>query len=180
MLVVGQDMDHSFALFCLFPIDRIQVAQDVHQGAPALLALEHTQFQGILLLYQARIFVLQAFQGHLCIQSGFWYSLLSYVHVYFPRRTLSSSRFRFSISFSSAIILSSRPTTTSSNFSRSRIFSCSSALDSCRSRTTFSYARISRRIPIAPITRPSVSRRAEAFRVVGMTSSLALRGCSRA
>src|SRR3989442_956850 len=35
---------------------------------------------------------------------------------------------------------------------------------------------MSRRMPITPIARPSGSRRAEAFRLVGMTSPLALRG----
>src|SRR5215472_7077718 len=110
----------------------------MHEGAPPLLTFEYAQLEGILLLYQACIFVLEAFQGHICVPSAFWNTLLSYVHVYYPRRAFSSSRFRFSTSFSKAIILSSRPTTTSSNFSRSRIFSCSSALDSCRSRTTFS------------------------------------------
>src|SRR6266404_1232263 len=39
---------------------------------------------------------------------------------------------------------------------------------------------MSRRIPMAPITLPSGLRRAEALRVVGMTSPLALRGLSRA
>src|SRR5262245_47366923 len=43
-----------------------------------------------------------------------------------------------------------------------------------------SSSRISRRMPMAPITRPSGARRAEAFRVVGMISPLALRGLSRA
>src|SRR5438128_8321810 len=38
---------------------------------------------------------------------------------------------------------------------------------------------MSRRIPMAPMTVPSASRRAEAFRVVGMTSPAALRGFSR-
>src|SRR2546422_4216714 len=35
---------------------------------------------------------------------------------------------------------------------------------------------MSRRMPITPIARPSAARRAEAFRLVGMTSPLALRG----
>src|SRR6516162_2692883 len=43
-----------------------------------------------------------------------------------------------------------------------------------------SSSRMSRRMPMAPITRPSGSRRAEAFSVVGMTSPLALRGLSLA
>ncbi len=59
-------------------------------------------------------------------------------HSLFDHYPLVRSRLKFSISLSNVIILSSRPTTTSSNFSRSRIFSCNSALDSCRSRTTFS------------------------------------------
>src|ERR671923_40893 len=50
--------------------------------------------------------------------------------------SLSASFRRLSSSFSRAIIFSSRPTTTSSNFSRSKIFSCNSAFDCCRSRTT--------------------------------------------
>ena len=52
--------------------------------------------------------------------------------------SFSFSRCRLSSSFSSAIIFSSRPTTTSSNFSRSRIFSCSSVFDCSRSCTTSS------------------------------------------
>src|SRR5438552_2800970 len=43
-----------------------------------------------------------------------------------------------------------------------------------------SSSRMSRRMPMAPITLPSGSRRAEALRVVGMTCPLALRGLSRA
>src|SRR5207244_11683382 len=57
----------------------------------------------------------------------------------FPYTTLFRSPFdflrRLSSSFSRAIIFSSRPTTTSSNFSRSKIFSCSSFLDFSRSRS---------------------------------------------
>src|SRR5438093_848895 len=94
------------------------------------------------------------------------------------RRRATSARC-CSSSFSSAIIFSSRPTTTSSNFSSSRTFSCSSVRDFTRSRTTCSYSRMSRRMPIAPITRPSRSRRLLALRVVGMTSPLALRGFRR-
>src|SRR5213076_1247667 len=96
-----------------------------------------------------------------------------------PRRQRFDLTRRLSSSFSRAIIFNSRPTTTSSNFSRSRIFSCSSLLDFSRSRTTCSYARMSRRMPIAPMTLPSASRSAEALRVVGITSPLALRGLSR-
>ena len=54
------------------------------------------------------------------------------------------------------------------------------AFDSSRSRTTFSYSRMSRRMPMAPMTLPSGSRRADALSVVGITSPLALRGLSRA
>src|SRR6267143_1369480 len=67
---------------------------------------------------------------------------------------------RLSSSFSRAIIFSSRPTTTSSNFSRSRIFSCSSLLDCSRSLTTCSYSRMSREMPRAPITLPPGPRSA--------------------
>src|SRR2546429_3769435 len=44
--------------------------------------------------------------------------------------------------------------------------------------TLFPYTTLfrSRRMPITPIARPSESRRAEAFRLVGMTSPRALRG----
>src|SRR5437667_438272 len=94
------------------------------------------------------------------------------------RRRATSAR-TCSSSFSSAIIFSSRPTTTSSNFSSSRTFSCSSVRAFSKSRTTCSYSRISRRMPIAPITLPSTSRRVLALRVVGMTSPLALRGFRR-
>src|SRR5262249_39013058 len=43
-----------------------------------------------------------------------------------------------------------------------------------------SSSRMSRRMPMAPMTRPSGSRRAEAFSVVAMVSPLALRGLRRA
>ena len=55
----------------------------------------------------------------------------------------------------------------------------SSRRESSRSRTTRSYARMSRRMPIAPMTVPSGSQRAEALSVVGITSPDALRGFSR-
>src|SRR2546426_5561659 len=97
-----------------------------------------------------------------------------------PALSLSTSLRTLSSSFSRAIIFSSPPTTTSSNFSRSKIFSCSSLLDFSKSQTTCSYSRMSRRMPIAPMTLPSGSRSAEALRAVGMTSPLALRGLSRA
>src|SRR3989449_1577180 len=97
-----------------------------------------------------------------------------------PALSLSTSLRKLSSSFSRAVIFSSRPTTTSSNFSRSKIFSCSSLLDFSRSWTTCAYSRMSRKMPMAPITLPSGSRSAEALRVVGITLPLALRGLSRA
>src|SRR5712692_2322977 len=140
MLVVGQYMDHGLALIVQFSIDIVQVAQDVHKSAASLLAPMHAHFQGLFLLQQFVILLYQLFPINLTWRWRFESILCrcSYVHLPCPRLIFSNSCFRFSISFSRAIILSSRPTTTSSNFSRSRIFSCSSDFDSCRSRTTFS------------------------------------------
>ena len=65
------------------------------------------------------------------------------------------------------------------NRSFARFAASSSRRDSSRARTTCSYARISRRMPIAPATRPPVLRSADALRVVGITSPDALRGLRR-
>src|SRR5947209_8067826 len=137
LLVVGQNMNHRLALIRQLAIHGIQIAEDMHKGTAPLFAFPHAHLQRLLLLEHALVFALKSFKsGGVRLQNlGI---LLRYVHLLCPRLTFSSSRLRYSISFSNAIILSSRPTTTSSNFSRSRIFSCSSAFDSSRSRTTFS------------------------------------------
>src|SRR5439155_22808404 len=162
---VLEDVQHRLALVGEPPVRLVQVAHDVHEGAAALFAFLHPRLEaGDLLAERAR------FLPWLCGHQADAPSLFSF----------SFSCCRSSRSFSRAIIFSSRPTTTSSNFSRSRIFSWSSVLDCSRSRTTSSYARISLSTPIAPITFPSVSRSAEAFSDVGITSPAAARGLRRA
>src|SRR6267378_2394666 len=147
------------------------VDQDVKHGATLLIALSQTALQQL----HVRAELALGPRGRAGIgQRGVRHRAQALPSLRPPRFwTLSNS-------FSRAIIFSSRPTTTSSNFSRSKIFSWSSLLDFSRSRTTCSYARMSRKMPMAPITLPSGSRRAEALRVVGITSPLALRGLRRA
>src|SRR5213595_1872310 len=148
------------------------VDQDVKHGAALLIALSQTALQHLYVRAQS------ALDPH--GRARILYHGLRHRDQARPSLSPPPCFCRFSSSFSRAIIFSSRPTTTSSNFSRSTIFSCSSLLDFSRSRTTCSYARMSRRMPIAPMTLPSASRRAEALRVVGITSPLALRGLRRA
>src|SRR6266700_539463 len=140
LLVVGQDMDHGFALVGQLTVERVQVTENVHKRTTTLFALVHAYFQSLFLLKQLRVLLPEPLQLYFfpCIQGSLWLDLQRHIHLPCPRLSLSSSCRSFSISFSNAIILSSRPTTTSSNFSRSRIFSCNSALDTWRSRTTFS------------------------------------------
>src|SRR5215831_16911629 len=139
---VLEDVEHRLALLAELAVRLVEVAHDVDERAPALLRLNDSLLETGDLLTQGGCveFDLRVGVGH---QPA--------------ARSRLSCRFSACIcssSFSSAIILSSRPTTTSSNFSRSRIFSCSSVLDRSRSRTTFSYSRMSRRMPMAPITLP--------------------------
>src|SRR5579859_5419707 len=182
VFIIRQNMQHRRALIGQLLIESVEVVHDVNHGAAAILRLLPTLLQQRVLLAQPAIFRQQSRQIQLsgAISYGNLRRMLFYGHRVCPRSAFSFSMSRLSpsISFFRAIIFSSRPTTTSSNFSRSRIFSCNSAFDSWRSRTACSYARMSRKIPMAPITFPSVSRSAEAFRLVGITSPEALRGFS--
>src|SRR2546425_9761439 len=171
-LVVGQDVQHGLPLVGEALVGLVQVAHDVEHRAALLVALAQTSLQHLYVRAQSAL----GPRG----RAGIFYHGAWHRHQALPGLSPPTCFWTFSSSFSRAIIFSSRPTTTSSNFSRSKIFSCSSPLDFSRSRTTCSYSRMSRKIPIAPITLPSGSRRAEALRVVGITSPLALRGLRRA
>src|SRR5205823_1190643 len=179
VLVVAEDVQHRLPLVGELLVRLVEVAHDVDERAPARLRAPDPGLQLLDLLAQGGRVELGLADR---VRVGYGRPLRIRAHQAEARAALSFSfsRWRLSSSFSNAIIFSSRPTTTSSNFSRSRIFSCSSVLDSSRSRTTASYARMSLSTPIAPITFPSVSRRAEAFRHVGITSPVAARGLRRA
>src|SRR5438874_1387731 len=185
LFVVGQDMQHGLALVGEALVELVQVAHDVEHRAALLVALPQAALQRLHARAESTLGRC-ACPGLRDRRPTIQYHGLRHRHGLrhhaqpLPDLSPPTPLRRLSFSFSRAIILSSRPTTTSSNFSRSRIFSCNSVLDFSRSRTTCSYARMSRSTPMAPITRPSGSRRAEALRVVGMTSPLALRGLRRA
>src|SRR5437879_255032 len=164
LLVIRQDMQHGLALVGEALVELVQVAHDVEHRAALRVASQQPALEHL----------------HVRPESGLGHRGLLHRDQILPALSLSTSLRKLSSSFSRAIIFSSRPTTTSSNFSRSKIFSCSSPLDFSRSRTTCAYSRISRKTPMAPITLPSGSRSAEALRVVGITSPLALRGLRRA
>src|SRR5438094_259448 len=179
LLVIGQNMQHGLALVGQALVELAQVAHDVAHRAALCVAFPQAPLQQ---LHVGAQFCLGR-RGRAglrdCALTLRDRGLRHRVQI-LPALSLSTSLRKLSSSFSRAIIFSSRPTTTSSNFSRSRIFSCSSLLDCSRSWTTCVYARMSRKMPMAPITLPSGSRSAEALRVVGITLPLALRGLSRA
>src|SRR5207237_3282823 len=174
LMRVLEDVQHRLALVAELPVRLVQVAHDVQERAPSLLRLMHAVLELLDLLLEGAGL---SRGGRIAVRPR-RHGVGLDCHQLAARSTLSfsTSCWRPSSSFSSAIILSSRPTTTSSNFSRSRIFSCSSACDARRSPTTRSYARMSRRMPMAPITLPSASRSADALSVVGMISPDALGG----
>src|SRR2546430_5700991 len=171
LLVVGQDVQHRLSLVGEALVGFVQVAHDVEHRAALLVACAQAALQRLHLRAESTLG-----RGGLTILGHDVWHRDQILAVF----SLPTSLRRLSSSFSRAIIFSSRPTTTSSNFSRSRIFSCGSLLDFSRSRTTCSYSRMSRKMPMAPITLPSASRSAEALRVVGITSPPALRGLRRA
>src|SRR6267142_6817294 len=176
LLVVDENMEHRLALVAEAPVDLIKVAHDVEHGAALLVPLAQAPLQRLHLGAEST----RGWRGRAGLGDGRRRGDLLHHDPALPVPQAVDVLRRLSSAFSKAIILSSRPTTTSSNFSRSRIFSCNSVLDFSRSHTTCSYSRMSRKMPMAPITLPSGSRRAEALRVVGITSPLALRGLSRA
>src|SRR5205814_422600 len=117
-------------------VERVgQVAHDVEERPAALLAPADTLLELVHPLEQARVGLEDA-----RLRRGLRTRAVRDLgggHAWFLSVFRRSSCWRRdSTSFSKAIILSSRPTTTSSNFSRSRIFSCSSACEARRSRTT--------------------------------------------
>src|SRR3989454_211832 len=188
LLQVSHDVNHRLAAGFQTQLVLVRILKDMQNGPPrivessrlagqppaVLLIVGQDVQHGFPLVGEALVGLGQVEQGAaLLVDARHGAHTL-------PALGRPSSFRRLSSSFSRAIIFSSRPTTTSSNFSRSRIFSCSSLLDCSRSRTTCSYSRMSRKMPMAPITLPSGSRRAEALRVVGITSPLALRGLRRA
>src|SRR2546427_5864141 len=179
LLVVGQDVQHGLPLVSEALVELAQVAHDVEHRAALGVAFPQAALQHLHVRAEAA-FGRRPGPGLRDRAPTVRSRCLRHGDQILPALSLSPSLRKLSSSFSRAIIFSSRPTTTSSNFSRSKIFSCSSLLDFSRSWTTFAYSRISRRMPMAPITLPSGSRSAEALRVVGITSPLALRGLSRA
>src|SRR5947208_12148764 len=163
LLVVDKDVEHRLTLLAEPPVDLVEVAHDVEHRAALRVALPQAALQGLHLGAESAL--------DRCARPGLRDRRLTVL-----RHHQSFDCFlRLASSFSRAIIFSSRPTTTSSNFSRSRIFSCNSLLDFSRSRTTCSYARMSRRMPMAPIPLRSGPGRGEALRVLGITWPLALR-----
>src|SRR5262249_42166190 len=137
-------MQHRLALVGELLIGAIELVHNVHQRATRLITLAHTLLERVSLQQQPSVLLKQIFQvKHDAVEvcsPNRTRTIRVQDHVPRPFSALRFSRSLriLSISFSRAIILSSRPITTSSNFSRSRIFSCSSALDSCKSRTTCS------------------------------------------
>src|SRR5438876_8815 len=116
-------------------VELVQVAHDVEERPAALLAPADTLLELVHPLEQARVGLEDA-RLRRGLRTGAVRDLGG-GHAWFLSVFRRSSCWRRdSTSFSKAIILSSRPTTTSSNFSRSRIFSCSSACEARRSRTT--------------------------------------------
>src|SRR3989442_627160 len=172
---VPHDVNHGLALVGEALVELVQVAHDVAHRAALFVAFPQAPLQQ---LHVGAEFSLGR-RGRLGLRDRALTIRdrgLRHRDQILPALSLSTSLRKLSSCFSRAIIFSSRPTTTSSNFSRSRIFSCSSLLDCSRSWTTCVYSRMSRKMPMAPITLPSGSRSAEALRLVGMTSPLALRG----
>src|SRR5207249_7574838 len=113
LLVVSQDVKHGLPLVGEPPVGLVQVAHDVEHCEALLVAFSQSTLQCVHLRAQPALSRREDLR-HRSQPS--------------PLNFLTSCR-KLSISFSSAIISSSRPTTTSSNFSRSRIFSCSSPFD---------------------------------------------------
>src|SRR5258708_23514536 len=139
-LVVAQDVDHRLALVGQLLVEAVEVVHDVDHGTPPLVALAHARIEQRKLAAQLCVLVAQPVALILCRGGGLQRQARIYDHEPPPRsaRVFSRSFLRLSISFSSSLLLSSRPTNTSSHFSRSRIFSCSSAFDSCKSITACS------------------------------------------
>ena len=55
-------MDHSLALISQLPIDRIQIAQNMHEGPPAFLAFADTHLERLLLLQDMQVGLVKLLQ----------------------------------------------------------------------------------------------------------------------
>ena len=140
LLVVAEDVERGLAPVAQAFVELVEVAHDVEHGAALLVALLEADRQQPHLLAQPCLRLDPAVQlrrlPRALARHG---SPVGRRQARSPSPLSRATSFRKpSRSFSRAIILSSRPTTTSSNFSRSRIFSCNSVLDFSRSRTTCS------------------------------------------
>src|SRR5467141_4148952 len=134
LLVVDENMEHRLALVAEAPVDLIKVAHDVEHGAALLVPLAQAPLQRLHLGAEST----RGWRGRAGLGDGRRRGDLLHHDPALPVPQAVDVLRRLSSAFSKAIILSSRPTTTSSNFSRSRIFSCNSVLDFSRSRTTCS------------------------------------------
>src|SRR5262249_35239276 len=135
VLVVAEDVEHRLALVGELLVRLVQVTHDVNERAPAFLG----ELDPRLKLLDLGLERGEVGLGPALARAVRWPPGLR-AHQAEARAafSFSLSRRKSSSSFSSAIIFSSRPTTTSSNFSRSRIFSWSSVFDRSRSLTTSS------------------------------------------
>src|SRR5207247_3091 len=131
-LVVGQDVQHGLTLIGETLIGLVQVGHDVEHRAALLVAFSEAELQRLdlraklVLVPHARPAIRD--RRFTISDQRLWHRGQILAGLCLPTSFCSPSS-----SFSRAIIFSSRPTTTSSNFSRSRIFSCNSRLDFSRS-----------------------------------------------
>src|SRR5437773_8840568 len=122
LLVVGQDVKYRLPLVGETLIERVQVSHDVKHRAPLLVAFSQAALQRLHSCAEpadGRVASHRLHHSRLKIL----YDVLRHCDQALPAFSLSTSFRRLSSSFSRAIIFNSRPTTTSSNFSRSKIFS---------------------------------------------------------
>ena len=139
LLVVGEDVEHRLALVGEPLVGLVEVAHDVqHRAAPLLAPGARGSRASSTCCWRCSGSGSAGAYASPFRQRRQRLGLGRHQFVELSRLVLATSAWRLSSSFSSAIIFSSRPTTTSSNFSRSRIFSCSSVFDCSRSRTTSS------------------------------------------
>ena len=134
VFVVGQNVQHGLPLVGEALVDLAQVAHDVEHRTALGVAFAHAALQRVHVRAEAAFGRCPGPSPALRDRAPTVRSRgLRHGDQVLPARSRSPSLRKFSSSFSRAIIFSSRPTTTSSNFSRSKIFSCSSLLDFSRS-----------------------------------------------
>ena len=131
---VTHDVDHGLPLVGQALVELVQVAHDVEHRPALVVALSQASLQRLHLGAEST----RGWRGRATLGDGRLCRDLLHHDPALPIPQAVDFFRRPSSAFSKAIILSSRPTTTSSNFSRSRIFSCNSVLDFSRSRTTCS------------------------------------------